>query len=84
MNKNHNSLMNLRQPVFIMENQNHCIIDDRAPLRAVTLTMAGCQELRGLENATCLSRTTSGSLIKEKPRHDDNMIIDKCGMIGEM
>ena len=38
-------------------------IDDRAPLRAATLTMDGCQELRGLENATCSSRTTSGSLI---------------------
>merc|ERR1712024_166110 len=31
----------------------------RAPLRAVTQTMVGCQESMGLENATCLSRTTT-------------------------
>merc|ERR1712181_218396 len=33
--------------------------ETRSPLRALTLTMAGCQELRGLENATCSSRTTT-------------------------
>merc|ERR1712168_978440 len=33
--------------------------ETRAPLRAVTPTMVGCQELRGLENATCSSRTTT-------------------------
>merc|ERR1712212_598909 len=33
--------------------------ETRAPLRAVTPTMVGCQESRGLENATCSSRTTT-------------------------
>merc|ERR1711934_580675 len=33
--------------------------ETRAPLRAATQTMVGCQELRGLGNATCSSRTTT-------------------------
>merc|ERR1712158_230153 len=33
--------------------------ETRAPLRAVTPTMVGCQESRVLENATCSSRTTT-------------------------
>merc|ERR1712018_644013 len=33
--------------------------ETRAPLRVVMPTMVGCQELRGLENATCWSRTTT-------------------------
>ena len=50
-------------------------IDDRAPLRAVTQTMVGCQESMGLENATCSSRTTSGSLIII------NLMLGECDMI---
>merc|ERR1712130_1058752 len=33
--------------------------ETRAPLRVAMPTMVGCQELRGLENATCWSRTTT-------------------------
>merc|ERR1711868_343875 len=32
--------------------------ETRAPLLAVTRTMVGCQESRGLESAICSSRTT--------------------------
>ena len=51
------------------------LIDDRAPLRAATRTMDGCQESRDLANATCSSRTTSGSLIII------NLMLDGCDMI---
>ena len=62
---------------FITINIIASLIDDRAPLRAATRTMDGCQESRGLENATCSSRTTSGSLIIINYVYD-LMMLSKC------